>query len=140
MRVGLVQGSMTTRRQPAPARAFYAAALFRAAAAYAEATYDAWAILSARHGLVRPDEVLADDDGTLSGRSGPERARWARMVATRLWAVYGLGTAFHIHAGAAYYEPLARAIGPKWVYVPLRGLRVDEQLEWYAAQRVGPGD
>ena len=41
--------------------------------------------------------------------------------------------------GAAFSAPLARAIGPKWVFVPLRGLRVGEQLEGYAARGSGPG-
>src|SRR4051794_32017560 len=140
MRVGLVQGSATRLGRPAPARAFYTSALFRLATAYAAATYAAWAILSSRHGLLRPEEIVEADEGTLAGRSGPERALWARGVATRLWADYGLGTEFYIHAGAAYYEPLARAIGRKWVYVPVRGLRVDEQRDWYAAQASGSGD
>jgi hypothetical protein len=137
-----VQGSATTLRRaaPVPARAFYTAALFRAAAAYAAATYDAWAILSPRHGLLRPEALVAGDDGSLAMGSGPERAAWARAVATRLWAAHGLGTEFYLHAGAAYCAPLSRALGPRWVYVPLRGFRMEEQLAWYAAQGHGCGD
>src|SRR5947207_475787 len=74
MRVGLVQGSAITLRQPAPARGFYAAALFRAAA-YAEATYDAWAILSASHRLVRPAAVPEADPRAPAACPAP-RARY----------------------------------------------------------------
>jgi hypothetical protein len=59
--VGLVACSRLKADRPAPARELYVSPLFRAARAYAERRHGPgrWFILSAHHGLVDPDTVLA---------------------------------------------------------------------------------
>ncbi|MBT2549736.1 hypothetical protein J7I85_15680 [Arthrobacter sp. ISL-65] len=57
-RVGLVACASQKLQRPAPARDIYVSQLFRKASAYAEKTWDRWYVLSAKHGLVRPDTVL----------------------------------------------------------------------------------
>lgn len=60
--VGLVGCASQKLRRAAPARELYVSQLFKKASAYAEKTCDRWYILSAKHGLVHPDEVLEPYD------------------------------------------------------------------------------
>ena len=59
LRVGLIACSKTKSDQPTLACELYVSPLFRAARAYAEQSYDAWLILSAKHGALRPTTLLA---------------------------------------------------------------------------------
>jgi Family of unknown function (DUF6884) len=78
--VGLVACGATKLGRPAPARDLYCSPLFRKASAYAAATYDRWFILSAKHYLVDPCEVLDPYDVSLKGMTVDGRAHWASMV------------------------------------------------------------
>jgi hypothetical protein len=57
--VGLVGCSKRKLAQPAPAALLYASPLFRLAARYCAASCGRWFVLSARHGLLAPDEAVA---------------------------------------------------------------------------------
>jgi hypothetical protein len=59
--IGLVACSRLKSDRPLPARELSVSPVFRATSAYAERRYgsDRWLILSARHGLVHPDQMLA---------------------------------------------------------------------------------
>ena len=52
--IALVACVKTKAETPRPARDLYVSDLFRKASAYAEKTADAWYILSAKYGHVRP--------------------------------------------------------------------------------------
>jgi hypothetical protein len=87
-----------------PARDLYISPLFRAARAYAERRYgpERWFILSARHGLVRPDQLLAPYDLSLRQLTPTERAAWGDRVAIELTDRFPAGTVLWFHAGALY--------------------------------------
>ena len=76
--VGLLACGRLKADRPLPARELYVSPLFRAARAYAERRYgpDRWLILSARHGLVDPETVLAPYDLSLHQLSAAERQAW----------------------------------------------------------------
>ena len=65
-----------------PARELYVSAWFLKARAYAEAHGERWFVLSAEHGLLRPDDVIHPYEKTLNRRLG-------NCIAASL---------FHIHA------------------------------------------
>jgi hypothetical protein len=129
MNIGLVSCSKRKLDRPWPARELYSAsAFFRKARAYCERHYDSWYILSAKHGLVHPDEVLAPYDLTLKRMPVAERRAWGRRVSADLRA---LGDhVFYPHAGKDYLEYVS---GVKLVNV-LEGLRQGERLRWYNEQ------
>src|SRR6266508_6085183 len=52
------------RSAPSAARDLYVSSLFRKARAFVEAQHAPWFILSAEHGLVHPDTVIAPYDRT----------------------------------------------------------------------------
>jgi hypothetical protein len=95
--IGLVGCAATKAETPQPARLLYRSELFRRASAYAEAHYDHWFILSARHYLVHPDEELAPYDQTLSAMTVADRAHWASIVESGVRLGYGCNTEGRLH-------------------------------------------
>ncbi len=132
MRIALVACGKGKRDHPAPARDLYSGALFRKASAYCEATYDRWYILSAKHGLVDPETVVAPYDLSLSHLDRAERGAWAERVAEDLRRLDVLDAAFFLHAGEKYARPLEPLLGE--AHRPLRGLGIGKQLAWYRAR------
>lgn len=146
MRIGLVACSKMKLARPAPARELYTSPLFRAASIYCEATYDRWLILSALHGLMEPDQVIEPYDVTLRGMPQARQLEWiARVVAQGLARGWRLQCAprphgvpvspdlwgdfvLYLHAGELY----RRAFWSDSVHVPLAGLGIGRQLQWYA--------
>jgi hypothetical protein len=64
------------RPRPAPAKDLNTTALFRGARACVGRSCDRWFILSAEHGLVNLDAVLAPYEKTLKDASTRERRTW----------------------------------------------------------------
>jgi hypothetical protein len=135
-RIGLVGCVKTKLPHPAPARDLYASDLFRGRRAYVENTCERWFILSAKHGLVEPDEVLQPYDQTLKDVSVAERQDWAARVLGALRGRVGEfgGSIFEIHAGVEYVDyGLAEGIraGGGRVERPAQGLGLLEQQAFY---------
>lgn len=122
---------------PAPARDLYVSTWFRSARAYVEATGCRWFILSALHGLVRPDQIVAPYEKTLLKMRAAEREHWARGVLDRLEPLIGVGSAVVMFAGARYREFLEPALRDRGilVHVPMKGLPIGKQLQWLARKR-----
>jgi hypothetical protein len=131
MRIALVSCVKSKRDRPAPARDLYTSALFRAFRAYAETKADAWYILSAEHGLVHPDAVLAPYERTLTKMGRAQREAWTTRVIAQLAERVPLGADITILAGELYREglvPFLRARGHE-VAIPLDGLALGRQLQ-----------
>jgi hypothetical protein len=130
--VGCVKTKLPTA---APADELYTSPLFGKRRRYAEATGHPWFILSALHGLVRPDQVLEPYDMYLAGQPVTYRRQWALAVVSDLIAAVGPleGRSIEIHAGASYVEPLEPLLSAAGVdvRVPLRGLNQGQHLAWY---------
>lgn len=156
--IGLIACGKAKLDHPAPARELYTGSLFRAARAYVEATCDEWAILSAKHGLVLPDQVLAPYEQRLPSR-GEDQLAWARRVneaIRRRWCASGyvagppdeyggrpvgwdperLDVRFVVLAGADYRICVERSrANGDWILpipcdTPLAGLGLGQQLGW----------
>jgi hypothetical protein len=158
--IGLIACGKAKLDRPAPARELYVGNLFRACRAYVESTCDEWAILSAKHGLVLPDQVLAPYEQRLSGRA-EDRLAWARRVNEAIrrrwcasgyvagqpdehggrpvgWAPERLDVRFVVLAGADYRVCVEESrANAGWVLpvpcdTPLAGLQLGQQLAWLA--------
>jgi hypothetical protein len=91
-----------------------------------------WFILSAKHGLLSPDEVIAPYEQTLNRLSVMERRAWAEMVKNRLVSVVMPEDRVVILAGARYREflmPTLELLAAR-VEIPMEGMRIGEQLSW----------
>lgn len=139
-RVGLVGCVKTKLEWDAPAEDLYASPLFRGRRARVERTCDRWFILSAKHRLLRPKDVIAPYDLSLASFSDADRRRWSAAVLEDLHAQLGAlaGFEFEIHAGHEYRnyglrDGLDRA-GALSV-CPVAGLDLGGQLRYYAEDR-----
>lgn len=143
MRVGLVGCVKSKGSAPVAAQDLYTSAPFRGRRAFVELSCEAWYILSAEHGLVAPDEVLAPYDRTLSGASRDEKRRWSERVLVQIDDL-GLSltsTTFEVHAGAEYrgFGLVAGLEGRgARVEVPTAHLSQGQQLAFYAASPPSP--
>jgi hypothetical protein len=121
----------TKLRRPAPAKDLYISDQFLKRRAYAEAQRRPWYILSARHGLVRPDELLGPYDVALADQGMPYRAAWGEWVAVRLEAVGsppdGCSKSTQVPPTPMRRWPAHLAARAKLLR-PLEGLRQGEQL------------
>jgi hypothetical protein len=130
-RVALVSCVKSKRETAAAACDLYTSPLFRALRGYAEANADTWYILSAEHGLLRPDQHIAPYERTLNTMRQPERLAWAERVQQQLLRALPPGAEVIILAGMPYREnlvPFLREHGFS-VRVPLEGLSFGRQLQ-----------
>ena len=117
---------------PAPAKDLYTSSWFRKARSYVERTGHTWFILSAKHGLVHPDQEIEPYDSTLNTMQAGDRREWAKGVlgdlAPRLKDVQ---TVVFL-AGLRYREFLTLNLKRRGIEVsiPMEGLRIGEQMRW----------
>jgi hypothetical protein len=119
------------RDSAAPARDFYLSQLFRGFRHYAETRADAWYILSAEHGVLRPDQVVEPYERTLNKMPKRERLAWAERVEQQLLEILPVGAEVILLAGMRYreeIEPFLRRRGFP-VSVPFEGLTIGKQLQ-----------
>jgi hypothetical protein len=126
----------------AASKDLYRSPLWKGRRAYAEAGGHPWMILSARHGLVDPEQPLAPYDLALTDLDSRAQRAWGERVADALERRFGdlTGAVFEIHAGDAYrraVEPGVLARGGR-LEAPLRGLPLGSQLAWYASRSIAP--
>ena len=126
---------------PAAARDLYTGQTFKLARALAESRADRWAILSARHGLVEPDQVIAPYDLALRDCSLTSRRAWGAKVSAALHTRGYRGGRVVLLAPRAYVIPLlADKLGSNMFDhydTPLAGLGIGQQLGYLSQQLKG---
>ena len=82
--------SCTSRKRDSSMRAenLYCSELFYRSRRYAQANYDGWLILSAKHGLIRPSDIIAPYDRKLTTLTEGERLALANKVAHQAAALF----------------------------------------------------
>lgn len=127
-RLVLIACSKVKLPHAAPARELYQGDIFRKARALAEKEGAPWAVLSARHGVVQPEQVLEPYDDTLIRATRAQLAAWDALVLQQL--------------GAAADGPLLIFAGRQYrgwtagrdCAVPLAGMGIGAQKAWLAAR------
>jgi hypothetical protein len=115
----------------APAREFYVSPWFMAVRRYVEASGDPWYVLSAKHGLVTPLQVLAPYDETLNKMKIVERRAWASRVTAQMDQLMPSVRSVVVLAWPRYREFLMDYLKRRWkIEVPLKGLGIGKQLQW----------
>lgn len=130
--VGLVACCGPKLAHRAPAGLLYTSDLFRKSVAYLLARdVDEWAILSAKHGLVLPNETIAPYDLSLTSMPATKRKEWARKVQHQLevQGYYPEGTHFVVLGGRHYLEPFRNLQGYSYED-PLEGMQIGERLRF----------
>ena len=134
--LGLISCTKSKQNYPCKASEMYQASdLFRKAYSYATGNYDFVAILSAKYGLLFPDDKIEPYDLTLNNMNANERKDWAEKVFNQMKSRLKLEdfTNVFFHAGKKYREhliPKLKNIGIR-CEVPLEHLGIGEQMAWY---------
>lgn len=117
--IHLISCGMLKTADPAKARDLYTSSTFQQALAFASGRASLTGtgpalclIVSARHGLLDLDEVVAPYDESLKNMTPVEIEEWAALVTRQIAALGIVRANFHVHAGAAYMEALAPALAP----------------------------
>lgn len=152
-RILLLGCGKTKRAHASAARELYTGSLFRARRRHADEVGSCWAIVSAKHHLILPDDIVEPYELKITSLSKAERADWAATIVQRLhaWLLdalllprgrYGLkpGVGWppirvELHMGADYADPLEEALGAYEHFItsrPVRGSGVGHQLQWYS--------
>lgn len=127
-KIGLVACSGDKRHGRHRAADLYQSTLFRKSREYAEKNCDIWFILSARHGLVRPDDQIESYDQTLNEMPMDQRKEWSARVRQQLHPYQGDDIV--VLAGNRYCE---WTDGFK-VTRPMQGMGIGQQLQWLTLQ------
>jgi uncharacterized protein DUF6884 len=131
--VYLVSCVAAKRTYATRAKDLYVSEWFRRARDYVEAIGGPWFVLSAKYGLVAPDEVLEPYEQTLNTMSIAERRAWAARVQHQMDERLRQVDRIAVLAGQRYREFLMDYLRRRApiVEVPLEGLRIGEQLSWF---------
>jgi len=117
-------------------------ALFRAAYQFATENYDLTAILSAKYGLLLPDDEIEPYNVTLKTMKTQQRRIWAEKVTNQIDERIGLLKIreCYFHAGKEYRQHLISLLNKAGIkcHIPLEGLSIGKQLQWYK-QHVNKG-
>lgn len=82
-----------------------------------EATGCPWFVISAKHGLLDPNEVICPYDETLIGKSVEECQAWAEKVKKQMDANLPYGEIIVILAEKDYYEHLMPYLKERFAHV-----------------------
>lgn len=132
IRVVLVSCVKSKRAAASAAQDLYTSDLFASMRNYAQINADKWFILSAEHGVLKPDEIVRPYERTLNRLPKRERLEWAESVQRKLLELLPPGALITIFAGERYREnlvPFLRQHGFP-VSIPMAGLKFGFQLRW----------
>ena len=130
----LVGCSGSKAAQPARAAELFTGAAFRKARDLAIRSGKPWYVISAKFGLLHPDELVAPYDVYLPKQSPRYRSAWAQWVVAQLGERHPLQDAvIEAHAGSAYCDPLIHPLteAGATLFQPLAGLGLGRRLAWY---------
>lgn len=109
------------------AKDLYISDWFKKARIYAEKNSDIWAILSAKYGLVFPEDEIESYEMYLPKQSKDYRINWAKEIANKINLISP--TEVEILAGKTYREYLITLLQCN-VVIPMEGLGIGQQLKW----------
>lgn len=132
MHLVLVACSKNKRPLTCEAQDLYTGDLFLKSRAWAEKHGDAWAILSAKHFLLRPCAQIEPYDETLNNASPGQIEHWSKCVIRMICAAHPHAREVTFLAGEKYRRHLSvwfAGIGVS-VSAPMDGMGIGQQLKW----------
>ena len=121
------------REYAMPAKDLYASEWFVRARGHVERNGGRWFILSAKFGLVAPEQCIEPYEQTLNAMAIAERRTWAQHVRMQMDALLPTGGRCVVLAGQRYREFLMDYLSARFTTdVPMVGLAIGQQLRWLA--------
>lgn len=131
---------MLKKKNESPCRAeeLYVSPWFRKARGLVKATGYPWFIISAKHRLLDPGKRIKPYDQTLNRMPTGKRKEWAEKVISEMDDGLPNANAIVILAGEKYREYLMPYLEERFtnVMIPMKGLRIGEQLKWLNEARI----
>jgi hypothetical protein len=110
-RVVLIGSSGATSPAPVPVDELFRSAGFARAREHAVRSDFPWFVLSAKHGLLDPGDVVAPFDVELADRSTGYRSAWGEWVTAQLGERLQLaGVTVEVHGGVDFAQPLRQPL------------------------------
>jgi hypothetical protein len=119
-RVVLIGSTGEMAGEPRAAADLFTSSGFVAARDHAVRAGERWFVLSARHGLLEPGDVVGPFDNQLGDRSLGYRTAWGEWVAAQLGDRMWLsGLVVEVHGGVDFAQPLRSPLGRRGAGVEL---------------------
>jgi len=131
MKIALISCVKSKRTGRFEAKNMYTSTLFRYAWQYTNRHFDRVYILSAKHGLLRPDTRIRNYDVTLKTMSKDQRVRWSQKVAQQIRQETAKRDEIYFFCGRRYREHVIELLQQRTCVTPLAGLGLGKQLQWY---------
>jgi len=133
-RICLIACASSKQDTPQAAKDLYISALFQKSVGWMnKQNFDYWFILSAKHGLLPPDKVIAPYNQTLNQMPVKQRIQWSINVYQSLKPYLDKNTSVTFLAGDKYRSKHLVHLIQKVeceILVPMEGMRIGEQLKW----------
>lgn len=104
--------------------------------------YDYVAVLSAKYGLLLPDEHIEPYDSSVESMTKAEQMEWTQRVSGQMRKKLPMNEISQVffHSGSTYRRLLIRLFENQGIQclVPIQGLRLGQRLAWYLKQESGP--
>ena len=139
MELGLIASTKQKQEYPCKARTMYSVSqLFSLAFEYAQKRYDEIGFLSAKYGLLLPDDQIQPYDIAIRSMTTAHRMRWADLVFRHIQEKFEptWDDLVYFHTGKPYREflqPKLEEIGIECI-IPLEGKGIGQQIAWYREQ------
>lgn len=105
--VGLISCGKSKVDFKTESKNLYIGDLFKKARNYVEKAHSEWFILSALHGLVKPNDFISPYEYTLNGKSKSDKVEWAEIVLKEIVEnVNPLESEIYIYSGESYRKYL----------------------------------
>lgn len=133
-KIVLISCSKSKLDKRAPARELYTGTLFKKAVAWAERHGYEWYVISALHGLVTPNQIIAPYDYSLNQlRGARERESWAHLaVSVHLMSYVSKGSHAFLMMPELYRRYLQHELDQQSITYtnPLQHLAIGKQMHW----------
>lgn len=131
--IGLISCVSTKKNVPTEAGKLYISPLFLYTSNYAQKILDRFYILSAKYGLLTPDQIIEPYEETLNNKNLNERVIWSNNVFKQITKEISINDRIVFLAGEKYKEILNDLLikhGYK-TQSPLNRMSIGRQLQWF---------
>ena len=133
IKIALISCTKLKQSYPCEAQEMYLLSqLFKKASYYIkQQNYDKWFILSAKYGLLNPNDIIEPYDLTLSNMKSEDIKKWSEKIFNQL-VIYNIDE-IDFYTGEKYRKYLISLLKEKNIIcnIPLKGLGIGQQLKFY---------
>jgi len=135
-KIAIISGSKKRLSVSAPANKYFTGVLFRKAFEFAKKNFDVVLILSAKHYLLRPEQIVKPNDGYLFDISRDELNNWTDMTFKKLMKYISSDTEVYFYVAKRNREGLFNRLEEIGIscFAPLSNLSLGEQMRWFNNQ------